>query len=107
MTKSELIKALDNINDDTEILIGYAGQNEPYYLDKIEIGERGFNKGRPILRTDDAPEFDALCEIADATYEEWGEHMKDWEIKALSEISDKAAKGYAKIEHERWKELHG
>jgi len=91
MTKSELIRALEGVDDSVEVYLGMQGVESPFWIDEVNI-----QKGKPVLRPADAPEFEDICKMADACYEEWGSGLKDCELGALANVSDKAERAYMK-----------
>lgn len=67
MTKSELIKGLSNYKDTDEVFLTLPGATQLFYVDKVSDVN-----GKPVLETDEAPDFSDLVGMAKAHNEEFG-----------------------------------
>ena len=70
MIKSELMEALEDYEDDTEVYITLPGAGTIYDLERVT-----FENGNLVLEAEEAPDFSDLKGMAEAHYEEYGHRI--------------------------------
>ena len=83
MTKAQLIKALENYGDDTQVHFTLPGAEHIFYIDKVNHTPTGV----PVLECEDAPTFDDVCGMADACFIDHKNNLNVAQIDILANIS--------------------
>lgn len=74
MTKADLIKKLESLDDDAEIVISYQYDNDWHDIDQIKLYQ---NNHKVMLQTNENPSFESLQCMAEGLYQDEYENKTD------------------------------